>query len=488
MTTDVGTGKTTTPGGLAVEANGINVIDESERKGAPSGLFWPWCAANIAVLGVSYGYFVLSNGVSFWQATLAGVLGIVVSFLFVGLVSLAGKRGSAPTMVLSRAAFGVRGNALPAAVSYLLLVGWEIVLVSLSTKAVATVFETLGWSHGTPVKVISFLVIVAIIVLAGIKGFDAILRLQTWLTIVLAIVTVGYILLTLDEIHWSTVSGLPGGSFQAVLGAAVTTGAAFGLGWVNAGADYSRYLPRSASSRGVVWWTTFGASVAPIILLIYGILLVGSSKELSDALSTDPIGALAGILPTWFLIPFVVVAVGGLISGAVLDIYSSGLTLLTLGLRIPRWQAAAIDGVLMIIGSIYVVFVATDFFGPFQAFLITLGVPIAAWCGVFLADLALRRRDYAQEALYDADGRYGSIGWVAVGAMVVGTFVGWGLVSGYSDTFHWQGYLFGPLGLGGKEGSWAFTGLGVLVALAIGFVVPFVFSRPAVQRQGATAG
>lgn len=486
MTTDVGSSKTTAPGGLAVEANGINVIDEAERKGSPRGLFWPWCAANIAVLGVSYGYFVLSNGVSFWQATLAGVLGIVVSFLFVGLVSLAGKRGSAPTMVLSRAAFGVHGNALPSAVSYLLLVGWEVVLVSLSTKAVATVFETLGWSHGTPVKVISFLVVIAVIVLAGIKGFDAILRLQTWLTIVLGVVTVGYILLTLDEVHWHTVSGLPGGSFKAVLGAAVTTGAAFGLGWVNAGADYSRYLPRNASGRGVVGWTTFGASIAPIVLLVYGILLVGSSQKLSDAISSDPIGALAQILPTWFLIPFVVVAVGGLISGAVLDIYSSGLTLLTLGLRIERWQAAAIDGVLMILGSIYVVFIATDFFGPFQAFLITLGVPIAAWCGVFLADLALRRRDYDQAALYDASGRYGSVGWVGVGAMVVGTVLGWGLVTGYSDAFSWEGYLF-RFGFGGKDGSWAYTGLGVLVALAVGFVVPFVLSRSTIRRQEAAA-
>ena len=316
------------------------------------------------MLAVSYGYFVLGNGVSFWQGLLAGVLGIVVSFLFVGLVALAGKRGSAPTMVLSRAAFGVVGNALPSAVSYLLLVGWEIILVSLSTKAVATVFEQLGWAHGTGVKVIAFLVVIAVIVLAGIKGFDAILRLQTWLTIVLAAATVGYILLTLDHVHWHTVSAIPSGSFTGILGAAVTTGAAFGLGWVNAGADYSRYLPRSASSRGVVFWTTFGASVAPIVLLAYGLLLVGSSKALSDAISVDPIGALAAILPTWYLIPFVVVAVGGLISGAILDIYSSGLTLLTLGLRIPRWQAAAIDGVLMIIGSIYVVFRAPNFFGP----------------------------------------------------------------------------------------------------------------------------
>ena len=83
----------------------------------------------------------------------------------------------------------------------------------------------------------------------------------------------------------------------------------------------------------------------------------------------------------------------------------------------------------MIIGSIYIVFAGADFFGPFQAFLITLGVPIAAWCGVFLADLVLRRRDYDQEALYDARGRYGSVGWVAVVVMLLGTVLGWGLVT-----------------------------------------------------------
>ena len=174
----------------------------------------------------------------------------MVSFLFVGLVSLAGKRGSAPTMVLSRAAFGVRGNALPAAVSYLLLVGWEIMLVSLVDPRHRNGLRPLGWAHGTVVKVIAFIVIVAVIVFAGILGFDAILRLQTYLTLVLAVVTVGYILLTLDEMHWSAVSDLPSGSFKGVLGAAVTTAAAFGLGWVNAGADYSRYLPRNASGRG----------------------------------------------------------------------------------------------------------------------------------------------------------------------------------------------------------------------------------------------
>ena len=112
-------------GPAGVEPNGINVIAETERKGSPRDLFWPWFAANVSVLGVSYGSFVLGFGVSFWQAVIAGVVGIVVSFPLCGLVALAGKRGSAPTMVLSRAAFGVRGNRLPSLLSWLLTVGWE---------------------------------------------------------------------------------------------------------------------------------------------------------------------------------------------------------------------------------------------------------------------------------------------------------------------------------------------------------------------------
>src|SRR3954452_6028099 len=139
--------------GLGIEANGINVIDESERKGVPAQLFWPWCASNVSVLAVSYGSFVLGFGLSLTQAIVASVVGAVLSFLLVGLVSIAGKRGSAPTLVLSRAAFGRFGNTVPGVVSYLLLVGWETVLVSLATLATATVFGRLGWGDGNLTKV-----------------------------------------------------------------------------------------------------------------------------------------------------------------------------------------------------------------------------------------------------------------------------------------------------------------------------------------------
>jgi purine-cytosine permease-like protein len=153
---------------LQIETNGINVITDAERKGRPRSLFWPWFAANVSVLGISYGSFVLGFGISFWQAVIVGLVGIVVSFLLAGFIAVAGKRGSAPTMVLGRAAFGVRGNKLPSVISWLLTVGWETVLTILATLATATVFHRLGVGGGTGTEVIALIVVAALTVGGGV--------------------------------------------------------------------------------------------------------------------------------------------------------------------------------------------------------------------------------------------------------------------------------------------------------------------------------
>ena len=107
---------TQTSSGLNIEMAGLDVIPESERKGTPSSLFMPWFAANISVLGISWGSWVLGFGLSLTQAILVSVVGVALSFLLCGLIAIAGKRGSAPTLVLSRAAFGYNGNRISAAI------------------------------------------------------------------------------------------------------------------------------------------------------------------------------------------------------------------------------------------------------------------------------------------------------------------------------------------------------------------------------------
>ena len=471
---------------LHVETHGLDVIRDTERKGTPRTLFWPWFGANVSILGLSYGAFALGFGISFWQALAAGVIGIVFSFLLCGFVAVAGKRGSAPTMVLGRAAYGVRGNRLPSAISWILTVGWETVLVALAAMATATVFDRLGWGGGTGTKVVALVLVGALTVVGGVMGFDLIMSLQTVITVVTGALTLDYVAHVADHVHWSAVAAIPAGSAQEFIGALVFMMTGFGLGWVNAAADYSRYLPRSSSGRGVIGWTAFGASVAPLLLLVFGLLLAGSSQDLATAVAADPIGALTTILPTWFLVPFAVVAVLGLVGGAVLDIYSSGLALLSAGLRVPRPVAALVDGILMIAGSVYIVFFADDFLGPFMGFLTTLGVPIAAWCGIMLADLALRRRDYDEADLYRPDGRYGDVPALPILLTLAGTALGWGLVTNASaDWLTWQGYLLGPFGLGGTSGAWAYANLGVLAALALGFLGTLALGRDRVRAQEA---
>ncbi|WP_104107180.1 cytosine permease [Nocardioides sp. 616] len=472
---------------LGVETTGIEIIDEASRTARPADLFWPWFAANVSVFGLSYAAFILYFGISFAQGLLVAVIGIIASFVLCGLVAIGGKRGSAPTMVLSRAAFGVTGQKLPGVISWLVSIGWETFLAIMAVLATSTVFTRLGWGGGTATKVVAAVVVAALIVSASVAGYHVIMRMQSWLTWITGAVSVVYIALTVDEVDWDAVSAVPGGSTQQVVGALVMVMTGFGLGWINIAADWSRYQRRSASGPAIVAWNTVGGALAPVLLVGFGLALAGSSTEVLDGVAADPIGTLATLLPTWFLVPFLLAAILALVSGAVLGIYSSGLTLLSLGVRVSRPRAALIDGLLLTAGTIYVVFVAESFLNPFQSFLITLGVPLAAWAGIFIADLALRRQDYDEEALFDPTGRYGAFDRVSIATMVGASVIGWGLViNSFADDAswnNWQGYLLGPLGLGGKEGEWAFANLGVLVALALGFGVTLLARRGTVVRQ-----
>jgi purine-cytosine permease-like protein len=466
---------------MKLELNGTNVIKESERGGKASSLFWPWCGANVSLLALSYGSFFLGFGISFWQATFAAVIGTVLSFSLVGISSLAGKKSNAPTMVLSRATFGVRGSVIPGILSYLIFVGWETVLVSLATLATGTVFIRVIDIDRNIAMVAGFAVAAGITVFAGVLGFSMIMKIQKYLTTITIAMTLVYILLTVDEVNWSAITAMESGSVQGFIGAIIFGATGIGLGWVNSAADYSRYLPRTVSSKAVIGWTVLGASTVPIILVIYGAALSGSSKGLSEAIAGDPIGALTTILPTWYLVIFALVSILGLVGGAILNLYSSGLTLISIGVPVKRHTAASIDAFLMFMGAVYFVWIADDFFYPFQGFLITLGVPIAAWSAIFVTDVLLRK-SYDEQDLYRRDGRYGTWNYRSTGILLVATVVGWGFVTNsFASWLSWQGYFLGPIG--GKEGDWAYSNLGVFFALIIASLGYYLFARKKVAQE-----
>ena len=153
-----------------------------------------------------------------------------------------------------------------------------------------------------------------IIVGAGILGFDAIMKLQKWLTVFTIVATVLHAL-TLDHVSWWKATSLPGGGATAVVGALVMV--------VNrsasAGSTARPTTPATCPARprpGESSSFDLGASLPVVILVVYG-GLSAPRTEARRAISAAPIGALTTILPTSYLIPFALVAIGGLISGAV---------------------------------------------------------------------------------------------------------------------------------------------------------------------------
>jgi hypothetical protein len=79
-------------------------------------------------------------------------------------------------------------------------------------------------------------------------------------------------------------------------------------------------------------------------------------------------------------------------------------------------------------------------------------------------------------------GKYGSWNKRSLSIMAIGTFVGWGFVTNsFAEWLSWQGYLL--FIIGGREGSWAYSNVGVIFALVIGFLGHYLFASRKIRSE-----
>ncbi|MGW4730981.1 purine-cytosine permease family protein [Streptomyces shenzhenensis] len=466
----------------AIETRGIEPVPDNERHGHAGQMFWTWFAANISILGLPLGATLVAfRGLNMWQAALVAIVGAFGSFALVGALSLAGKKGGAPALTLSRAVFGQRGNAGPTLITWLSRVGWETITTTTAAYALLALLDTaFGIRRNTVLTLVCLLVFISCTLLISGLGHATIMWINKWATIVfgvLNLVVMGFLVATVD---WDKVLDIPAGPTSGVIAGIGFIAAGTGIGWANAGADYARYLPREIPGRRLIVASAFGAGIPLVLLISLGSLLSAGDPTL--ATSSDPVAAINAMLPSWMAIPYLVAAFGGLLMSNHLSTYSAGLTMITLGLRVPRAAAVALDVVLMFAGGIYLMLIADDFYGPFSTFLTLLAVPISAWIGVVAVD-SLRGRTYDSEALMDTtrSSRY----WYS-GGFRVPAVIGWaaaivaGLLFTKASTSETDIWFQGPL-----SGSWlGVNGLGWAISMAVGGLVYALFGRPA----GAATG
>ncbi|MFE9613979.1 purine-cytosine permease family protein [Streptomyces sp. NPDC006012] len=459
----------------AIETRGIEPVPDHERHGHAGQMFWTWFAANISILGLPLGATLVAfRGLNIWQAVLVAALGSFGSFALVGVLSLAGKKGGAPALTLSRAVFGQRGNAGPTLIAWMSRVGWETISTTTAAYALLALLHTaFGVGQNTPLTLVCLLVFIGCTLLISGLGHATIMWINKWATVVFGIlnlVVMGFLVATVD---WSKVLHVPAGPTSGVIAGIGFIAAGTGIGWANAGADYARYLPRAIPGRRLIGASAFGAGIPLLLLISLGSLLAAGDRSLATA--SDPVAAINAMLPSWMAIPYLIAAFGGLLMSNHLSTYSAGLTMITLGLRVPRAAAVALDVVVMFAGGIYFMLIADDFYGPFSTFLSLLAVPISAWTGVIIVD-SLRGRTYDPEALMDTtrSSRY----WFS-GGFRLPSVLGWvvaivaGLLFTKASTSATDVWFAGPL-----AGTWfGVNGLGWAISMVVAGAVYALFGR-----------
>jgi NCS1 family nucleobase:cation symporter-1 len=395
-----------------VEAGGIEAIPASRRHGSPWQLLATWSAPNLEFATIFVGALaVFGFGLGFWQAMAAIVLGNALGAATQGVLSTWGPREGLAQLVLSRTAFGYRGNILPASINTVMAgLGWFAVNSVSGALALTTLTGIPAW--------LSLLIIVVLEVVLAFVGHDLVQFFERYAAYVLGAI---FIVATVTIfLHADVNTAVKGGGFSFA-GFTLTAAAAFGYaaGWNPYASDYSRYLPKTASRAKIGLAAGLGNFVSCTVLMA-----AGAAAALIPGFNPgDPTGSFVSSMPA-VIRDFTLVAIAvGAIAANSLNIYSGAMSFLAAGVRIRFNLRRAIIAVGFGIVGFFIALSAVlnaSLAENYENFLLVIAYWIAPWLGIVLVDRLLRRGTAIASFIPDS-ARYRN--WAGFIALVVAGFI-----------------------------------------------------------------
>ena len=455
----------------------------SNDRAKPGSQFWAWFGISGSVVPVLLAALLAQLGFSFGQSAAAMFLGFVGSAVIISIGSLAGKRSGLPTSIISRAAFGVRGNllvAIPLIMSRLfwviaalvaaaVLANWFIDLPA-PDKALAFV-----GNFGAPWAVVYVAAVVGVAGIATSFGGRVLASVQKFGGLLGVTTAAGLVVAEFPRIMQARLSFYEGVSTLEMITAAILIVAVVGLAWVSAGADFARKLPVGALGIRVVGWALLGLAVVPTSVGIASAAAFDGLKA-SDANVIEP---YLSLLPSWaesLLVPGVVLT---LIMWVSMALYSANLSFQALGLKLSAAQGASIVAIaaVAVAGFGFSWWRIGGVWQNLAGLAVFVGVPVAAWAGVFIADILLRRIAYHEVSLSRSYGFYKANNWTNMLGWVIAVAIGSSMVEVHLFGVTLTGwFIYEPAGV-------LTANLGLFVAGLIGFTFPILFGRARIQAQ-----
>ena len=196
-----------------------------------------------------------------------------------------------------------------------------------------------GFAPGDASKVIYVVIAIVIQAVLPVLGHATIIKTLRALAIPFVILFGVLFIFTLPT---PRSTGSPGADWQTYMEGLAFTITLSGLGWMECGNDYTRYCAPDASKKAIVGWVFLGTAVPEIVVMTLGAAVatflpgIGASNHGYGSLypfahTTD--------IPSWFVVIFLLFAIVQLFGINSLDMYSSGVTLQAMGVKVKRYQA-----------------------------------------------------------------------------------------------------------------------------------------------------
>lgn len=458
---------------------GAEPTPENQRADSLLKVLWAWWAIGTPVPVFLLGTWLVSAGLSLTQAVLASVAGTALAAIPVVVSSLQGSRLGLPTLITSRAAFGMAGNIVPSLLMLLLrLAVAAVVIWSAAWVATGVLVESNYW-NGEPALMLVILAAVFALIASGLAvAGRSVISVTLWVSAGLGtLALVGLVLLTLPVVSGAAAS-LPDADTAVVVAGISVVMAALMVFWAHFGGDLARFhYPGAGAASATV--SAMAAVIPVVILLAWGAVLGGSSPEFTEALFSDPFDALLDEAPLWYPIPAIAVGALPLLGIASLALHSSGYALLSVGIAMPRYLAATIASAVASLLAISLVVFLTDLGAVIIPLVLFFGVLAAAWVGAFTGEVITRRSFLDPRVIAGSSGDFPRFRIAPFIGFLAALAVGWGVSALEPGALSWTGYLLPLLAQGGLDlADW---NIGPLASL----VVSLVFSLFAGIQGGA---
>ena len=325
-----------------VETRGVGTIPDSERTAKPGSLIRVFLGANLSLSVMVFGWIAILNGLGFWEAVSAIVVGTVVGSLFVARTSLLGWRAATNNSVASGAYFGVRGRLVGSFVGLLITLQYIALTVWTGGEMVtSSLGRLLGFESSDLVLSIGYAVIALLIVGFAIIGYRFIVQLNSLIApvmIVLVVLTVIALWGSFDASYAGDPELYALGSFWPTwLLAVLTAGVAGPVSYVTQTGDWARYISKSHSESEVVSRTFLAMVVGLTIPTVFGAFVATAAfDEFSFAA-----GFVAGS-PVWLVVPLLLVGIVGSLGQGSINLYSMGLDLDAILPKLSRLQSTVL--------------------------------------------------------------------------------------------------------------------------------------------------